>query len=250
MITAPAIREGQGVRVCTACKEEKPLTLDWFSANTLGRLGFSSQCRPCRNAIVRRHHHANKTKRNKQQAEWRRKNPTHLQKWKASSSKNRKSVLESQKKWRDSNREKAILMTRTWQKKNIERVRATRCRSEKKRRQRPDVKLCNRVRCAIFKSIRSGSKAGRGWESLVGYTLGDLRAHLEAIFQPGMSWENAGKWHLDHIRPQCSFDFETPDDPDFKKCWSLSNLQPLWGSDNCRKAGKWSGDSSVVGGTP
>jgi hypothetical protein len=35
-----------------------------------------------------------------------------------------------------------------------------------------------------------------------------------------------------------SFKFETPEDPDFKACWALSNLRPLWSTDNIRKSDK------------
>lgn len=27
----------------------------------------------------------------------------------------------------------------------------------------------------------------------------------------------------------------TPDDPEFRECWALSNLQPLWAKDNMSK---------------
>jgi hypothetical protein len=83
-------------------------------------------------------------------------------------------------------------------------------------------------------------KGGRSWQSLVGYTLERLRRHLERQFVRGMTWENRGhgpgKWHIDHILPVSSFKFETPDDADFKACWALSNLRPLWSTDNIRKS--------------
>ena len=90
----------------------------------------------------------------------------------------------------------------------------------------------------ILNSLQS-AKSGRGWERLVGFTLTDLMAHLEAKFLPGMTWENRGDWHIDHIRPLCSFEFQTPDCPQFREAWALSNLQPLWASDNLKKGGRW-----------
>ena len=53
-----------------------------------------------------------------------------------------------------------------------------------------------------------------------------------------MSWNNYGKWHVDHIIPISSFKFESIHDVEFKKCWSLDNLQPLWGSENIIKSNK------------
>ena len=101
----------------------------------------------------------------------------------------------------------------------------------------PKHRLTNNIQRVVRKSLGDG-KAGRHWESLVGYTIDDLRLHLESQFTNGMTWENYGEWHIDHIRPISDFNFTTPDDPEFKVCWSLWNLQPLWASDNIRKHNK------------
>lgn len=86
----------------------------------------------------------------------------------------------------------------------------------------------------------NSDKAGHSWEDLVDYTLEELKAHIENLFQPGMSWDNYGKygWHIDHKTPVSSFNIGSYDCEDFKKCWSLENLQPLWAKDNLRKGNK------------
>ena len=83
-----------------------------------------------------------------------------------------------------------------------------------------------------------GSKRSRPWESLVGYTLAELKVHLEARFTIGMNWDRYGVfgWHVDHIIPQSRFNFNDAEDIDFKLCWSLDNLQPLWAKDNIYKS--------------
>jgi hypothetical protein len=86
-------------------------------------------------------------------------------------------------------------------------------------------------------SIESGKK-GRHWEKVVGYTLLELVKHLEKQFLPSMTWNNYGEWHIDHIIPISYFKFSTTDDPDFKKCWSLKNLRPMWAIDNIRKGNR------------
>lgn len=83
-----------------------------------------------------------------------------------------------------------------------------------------------------------GRKAGCRWEVLVGYTLSDLMAHLEARFVDGMNWSNIGQWHIDHIRPRSAFSYEGPNDPQFLACWALDNLQPLWARDNMSKGAR------------
>jgi len=65
----------------------------------------------------------------------------------------------------------------------------------------------------IYQSLR-GIKAGRRWESLVGYVLKDLMEHLESQFDDKMNWDNYGTyWHVDHIRPRSLFKYTSPDDP-------------------------------------
>jgi hypothetical protein len=56
-----------------------------------------------------------------------------------------------------------------------------------------------------------------------------------------MNWDNygSGGWEIDHIRPVSSFRFESTDDPEFRDCYALSNLQPLWRKDNMRKGARW-----------
>jgi len=100
-------------------------------------------------------------------------------------------------------------------------------------------KISNNISTAIRDSLH-GMKAGRRWETLVGYTVEDVKTHLEDLFCDGMGWEDflKGKIHIDHIHPIASFNFTNTEDLDFKLCWSLSNLQPLWATDNLRKGCK------------
>ncbi len=110
-------------------------------------------------------------------------------------------------------------------------------RNKRRRKDIPSVSICERMSAGIKNSLRDG-KNGRSWESLVGFTVADLMAHLERQFQKGMNWENRGEWHIDHIRPISSFSFETADCPGFKEAWALTNLRPLWSDDNLKKSGK------------
>ncbi len=75
-------------------------------------------------------------------------------------------------------------------------------------------------------------------ESAVGYSVADLRRHIERQFIDGMSWENMTEWHIDHIVPKSSFAYHSPDDPDFRACWALTNLRPLWRQANISKSAK------------
>ena len=99
----------------------------------------------------------------------------------------------------------------------------------------------------------AATKGGRRWEELVGYTLGGLMAHLESLFDEKMTFGNYGSyWHIDHIKPKSLFTYKAPEDPEFKQCWALSNLQPLEKIANLKKFNHYeeptSGDVDDGGG--
>ena len=98
----------------------------------------------------------------------------------------------------------------------------------------PQGKINMRMRVSIGKALK-GNKLNRKWAELVGYNAEKLKKHLEKLFLPGMGWHNYGKWHIDHIIPKSKFNYKNPEDPDFKRCWALNNLQPLWARDNLVK---------------
>lgn len=81
-------------------------------------------------------------------------------------------------------------------------------------------------------------KKKRHWEIIAGYSLNDLMNHLESQFKEGMSWDNYGSWHIDHIIPISSWNLKSVQQKEFKDCWGLNNLQPLWALDNIRKGNK------------
>ena len=89
-----------------------------------------------------------------------------------------------------------------------------------------------------FRKMKTSKPSG-GWCQVVGYSLAELKAHIEAQFTDGMSWENYGEWHLDHIKPKASFAFLDSSDSEFLECWALSNLQPLWAEENIFKGAKY-----------
>jgi len=71
---------------------------------------------------------------------------------------------------------------------------------------------------------------------LTGCTTKDLIIHLSSKFTEGMTLENYGEWHIDHIKPCVSFNLEDPEEQ--RKCFHWTNLQPLWAIDNLRKGSK------------
>ncbi len=84
-----------------------------------------------------------------------------------------------------------------------------------------------------------GGKKGISINKILGYTMDDLKIHLEKQFDNNMTWINYGfYWEIDHIIPVSNFTFISYEDEAFKKCWSLENLQPLEKTINRIKSNK------------
>lgn len=111
--------------------------------------------------------------------------------------------------------------------------------SKLNRKKNPKFKLSFNISAHMRNCLKSNKK-GQRWESLVGFSINELKLHLESQFVDGMTWNNYGRngWHIDHIIPISVFNFEKPSDIDFEKCWNLKNLQPLWEKDNIKKHDK------------
>jgi hypothetical protein len=67
--------------------------------------------------------------------------------------------------------------------------------------------------------------------------IDELWKHLEKQFKDGMTRQNQGEWHIDHIKPCSLFDLTDPEQQ--KECHNYKNLQPLWAIDNIKKSNKW-----------
>jgi hypothetical protein len=136
--------------------------------------------------------------------------------------------------WRLANIERKRLSNKAWADANADKALESSRQSKRRKRQDASFRLCKSVSELMRVSLR-GDKDGASWETLVGYTRAALVNHIERQFVDGMSWSNYGQWHIDHIIPQSSFRFRDQHDPEFIACWALSNLRPLWATDNIRK---------------
>jgi hypothetical protein len=136
--------------------------------------------------------------------------------------------------WNANHLEQHRQYQKKWRKENPEKAHAL----DVRKRNTPTKRLKAIMRTHLWKSLR-GAKFYRHWEELVGYSIDSLKKHIEKQFKPGMSWDNRGtEWEIDHKVPIAVFNFEKPEDIDFKLCWSLSNLQPLWTTENRRKGAR------------
>lgn len=172
--------------------------------------------------------------------EWRRKNPERAREQSlAWAAENREKHRASCKAWAEKNKEYNAARARKWRGENRERSRELDRESKSRQRSTPEGIIRYRVRNRIANALRANEQ-GRGGKTfeLLGYTPEELRVHIERQFLPGMSWSNVGEWHIDHIIPLSSFVIRSKDDPELRLAWALSNLRPLWASENLSKGSK------------
>ena len=105
-----------------------------------------------------------------------------------------------------------------------------------RRKKDPVYKLLSNIRSMFVKVLCGNWKCGKTVE-LLGCNSKQLRQHIEIRFVEGMTWDNQGQWHIDHIKPCSLFDFSKVEEQ--RKCFHYSNLQPLWAKDNIRKSNKY-----------
>ncbi|WP_440679031.1 hypothetical protein [Candidatus Pelagibacter sp. HIMB1517] len=109
----------------------------------------------------------------------------------------------------------------------------------RKKRLKVDIeyKLTNTLRSRFTHWFRrKGEKKNTSIMKLVGCTKTELKKHLESQFKDGMTWDNYGEWHIDHIKPLATFDIKDP--VQVAKASHYTNLQPLWAKENLTKSKK------------
>ena len=111
----------------------------------------------------------------------------------------------------------------------------------------PRFALCRRARTAANKALNGVNRPG--FFRHMPYTQDEFIGHLIATLPPGTDPAeicDGSKWHIDHIRPMASFEFEGgKDGEDWQRCWALANLRMLPAEENMAK-----GDSLSERPTP
>jgi hypothetical protein len=145
---------------------------------------------------------------------------------------------EKAKKYRVNNKEKIKHAGRQYQIKNKEKIyKYLVSYAKRKREEDPIYRFNKNTRALIYKSFKRGDndfKKNNNTENILGCSIDEFKQYLENQFTEGMSLENYGQWHLDHIIPISSANTE-------KKIIELNhytNFQPLWAEDNIKKGNK------------
>lgn len=209
-------------KACKKCGEQKPLTLAFWTPQKLGKFGFTSRCRVCK----------------LQECAELRARPDQLVRQKAWRDANKQYVERYNSAYREAGYSSTLAVA-AWRAANLEHARASEARRRRERRA-ADISFRLRGRISARLHTMLKGKAGRRTEALLGFTMHELRVHIERQFSKGMSWDALarGEIEIDHILPVSMFNIQTIEDPDFKVCWSLTNLRPMWASENRAKGGK------------
>ncbi len=125
-----------------------------------------------------------------------------------------------------------------WRKDNRKKISNKYVEYEKNRKLTdPEFKLVKTIRSRLSTALKSKNCIkNNSTIDYLGCSISHLKGYLEAKFKEGMTWDNHGEWHVDHIKPCASFNLT--DESDINKCFHYTNLQPLWASENLSKGSK------------
>ena len=151
---------------------------------------------------------------------------------------NRDKIRERNKKWYSNlsshSKEKMLEKRKKWRLINRDKIRK---QKKEKRKTNLSYRLSLNLRRRILHALK-GNKKSNNTMALLGIPNSEfLWNYLESTFKPGMTRENHGKWHIDHIRPCSSFDLSKPEEQ--VKCFHYTNLQALWAHENLSKGDRF-----------
>ena len=123
-----------------------------------------------------------------------------------------------------------------WRYHNISGIKEQQAQARKDRlEQDPNFRLSVRLRSRIGNAVKQGNKAGSAIKDL-GCSISTFRLYIENQFEDGMTWDNYGDWHLDHVMPLAYYDLT--DRGEFQTATHYLNYQPLWARDNLTKGAR------------
>ncbi|WP_312964585.1 hypothetical protein [Stutzerimonas kunmingensis] len=207
-------------------------------------------CQECAKVRARKHYHSNADAINSRRradykaspeakkeaaTRWRLENPeAYRARMSSYYIENAETMKAKARAWSASNRKAKNAYNLQWNKENKDRALAHQRAYERKRlKSDPVYAMKCRMQCAIRNSLIKGgyTKKSRTHEYL-GCSYEQFKAHIERQFLKGMTWENRGLWHIDHIVPTASATTEA----EIVELHRFTNLRPLWAKDNLEKS--------------
>ena len=211
-------------KTCKTCEVEKPLSEFHKNRKYKNTQYYQSYCKSCFAKKRKEHYQKNREAVLAQQKEYYA-DPKNREARRAYSKeynadpKNREAILAHAKKYNASPKGK--------ERKNA--------RIKEKKQSDPLYKLKLNTRSLISHSIKkAGFKKNSKTHKILNCSFEEFMSHLEKQFNSGITWENYGKWHLDHIVPVSLASTEE----EIIKLNHYKNFQPMWGPENNSKSNK------------
>jgi hypothetical protein len=225
------IVDGKIFRICIKCNEEKELTEEFFRFRKETK-NFRSYCLLCEMKQKSEYYFNNQAKMKAAQKIYAIEHANEIDAYQKQYSIDNK---EKRKQYKIDHKQEQAEWFNNYQK--------------EKYYSNPDFKFKRLAGICIWRALKkeSASKNGKTFTKYVPYSMHEAVCHIEAQFEPWMTWENWGKynpktwddndqstwtWQLDHIIPQADLPYSSMEDENFKKCWALENLRPLSAKQN------------------
>jgi len=191
------------MKICSNCGENKNKS-EYHKAKQ-NKDGLKGQCKECILIKENKYKEKNRDILNEKQKEYYKDHVDNKRDYDKKYRKdNTKKIVEYRKKYRKNNKEMLNMKALEYHRKN------------------PHIRAYRSMLHTTLK--RMGKKKEGKSIVLLGYSYNNLKEHIESLFTEGMSWNNHGEWHIDHIKPISTFHPNTPQ----SIVNALSNLQPLW----------------------
>jgi len=201
---------------CTGC--QRLLSLSDFRKNAHSKDGLQHRCKDCVRAYRKQYYWSNR------------------ERIRASEAALRPRYTQRQQDYQERTKERTWAYHKEYNKRPEVKARYSKW-SKAHRHAHPTKRLTHSLRVLLNRAVKGKHKSNRAL-GFLGCDIESFKAHLEFLFQEGMTWQNYGRsgWHIDHIIPCSRFDFTNPEEQ--ARCFHYTNMQPLWAHENLRKHNK------------
>lgn len=208
------------MKTCSKCKNSH--SKDKFTKQKASKDGLGAWCQDCRSLYNKKYNKENKERIQSVKKIWR---------------ENNKEIRSQQnKEWMEQNKEYRKQYKLRYRRENRNSINEYKRKKYKEDMTCPYFVLKERLRSRYRKAIQNKCSKKKCME-ILGCDFDYFTKYIELKFQEGMSWDNIGKWHIDHIKPISKFDLNNPNE--VTECFHYTNLQPLWEKDNLSKGNKY-----------
>jgi len=234
-VEVPSGPNNMKTKICTRCKTLK--NLNEFHRDSRNKSGITSWCDRCHKEYQKQY--------DEKYTKLHRKEILKKKQLYSSSHKTEKAIYD--REYYQEHKEERIENVKQWNKlhteerreykKKYSEINRDKINVYRKNKSKTDInfRITDNLRSRLRQALRNNSKSDNTF-ILLGCSIEFLKDYLERKFITGMTWENYGTWHIDHIIPCASFNMSKVLEQ--YKCFNYKNLQPLWAIDNLIKHDK------------